>query len=398
MDRISYTSNFNNESEVLNQYNFSPKLSIVDCTLRDGEQQAGVVFTKEDKVRIAKKLDEIGVPEIEAGMPAVSNDDRDATLEMVQAGLKARITALARPSKEDIDMLAECGVWCATISIPIGDLQRKFKLGWDDETYIRNLLEISEYAKKKGLYVNVSPYDTTRVDPAFLERVLIEIVKAGTADRVRLVDTVGSAAPLAIKYLVRKMKSILGSIPLEIHCHDDFGMATASTIAGAEAGADYLSTTMNGLGERSGNAPTEEVAVALKFLYGIDLGIKLEKLTEASRFIEEVSNVRLQQHKAVVGRHAFSHESGMVAAGVLKNSFVAEAYVPEAVGQKRELLIGKKSGAQVIAKKLEERGITAAREEVKELLLEVKEFAISHKRALEEEEFFSLANKVISKR
>ena len=398
MDRVSYVSNFNEEAEVKKQYSFSQKLSIVDCTLRDGEQQAGVVFTKEDKVSIAKKLDEIGVPEIEAGMPAVSNDDREAISEMVQAGLKARITALARPSKEDIDMLADCGVWCATISIPIGDLQRKFKLGWDDETYIRNLLEVSEYAKKKGLYVNVSPYDTTRVDPAFLERVLKEIVKAGTADRVRLVDTVGSASPQAIKYLVRKMKSILGSIPVEIHCHDDFGMATASTIAGAEAGADYLSTTMNGLGERSGNAPTEEVVVALKFLYGIDLGVKLEKLTEASRFIEEISNVKLQQHKAVVGRHAFSHESGMVTAGVLKNAFVAEAYIPEAVGQKRELLIGKKSGSQVIAKKLEEKGISASRDEVKELLFEVKEFAISNKRALEDKEFFDLADKIISKR
>ena len=194
------------------------------------------------------------------------------------------------------------------------------------------------------------------------------------------------------------MKSILGSIPVEIHCHDDFGMATASTIAGAEAGADYLSTTMNGLGERSGNAPTEEVVVALKFLYGIDLGVKLEKLTEASRFIEEISNVKLQQHKAVVGRHAFSHESGMVTAGVLKNAFVAEAYIPEAVGQKRELLIGKKSGSQVIAKKLEEKGISASRDEVKELLFEVKEFAISNKRALEDKEFFDLADKIISKR
>lgn len=398
MDRVCYVSNFNEEPEVKEQYSFSPELSIVDCTLRDGEQQAGVVFTKEDKVRIAKKLDEIGIPEIEAGMPAVSNEDREATCEMVQAVSKARITALARPSKEDIDMLAECGVWCATISIPIGDLQRKFKLGWDDETYIRNLLEISEYAKKKGLYVNVSPYDTTRVNPAFLERVLHEIVKAGTVDRVRLVDTVGSATPQAIKYLVRKMKSILGSIPIEVHCHDDFGMATASTIAGAEAGAEHLSTTMNGLGERAGNAPTEEVVVALKFLYGIDLGVKLEKLTEASRLVEELSNVKLQQHKAVVGRHAFSHESGMVAAGVLKNSFVAEAYVPEAVGQKRELLIGKKSGAKVLASKLEEKGITASKEEIQELLVEVKEYAIKHRRALEDEEFFALADKIISKK
>jgi len=393
MSDIYYVSNFNKEQEVLGKYNFSPRLSLVDCTLRDGEQQAGVVFTKNDKLEIAKKLDEIGVPEIEIGMPASSDEDAEAAYEIVKAGLNANIIALARPNKEDIDFLANSGIWGATISIPIGDLQREFKLGWDDETYLHNLLEISEYAKKKGLYVNVSPYDTTRVDPIFLDRVLKEIVKAGTADRVRLVDTVGSATPQAIKYLVRKMKSILGNIPLEIHCHDDFGMATASTIAAAEAGADYLSTTMNGLGERAGNAPTEEVAVALKFLYDKDLGIKLEKLTETSKLVEELSNVKLQQHKAVVGKHAFSHESGMVAAGVLKNTFVAEAYIPEAVGQKREILIGKKSGAKVLAKKLEERGITMSREETKELLKEVKKFAILHKRALTDEEFFNLANK-----
>jgi len=155
MERISYVSAFNNEPEVREQIRISPQLSLVDCTLRDGEQQAGVAFTKEDNVRIAKKLDEIGISEIEAGMPASSEEDREAICEMVQAGLKVRITALARPSKGDIDMVTDCGVWCATISIPIGDLQREFKLGWDDETYIRNLLETAEYAKKKA-YMSMS--------------------------------------------------------------------------------------------------------------------------------------------------------------------------------------------------------------------------------------------------
>ena len=393
MEIISYVSPFNDEPEVKEQIRISPKLTLVDCTLRDGEQQAGVAFTKEDKVRIARKLDEIGIAEIEAGMPASSTEDREAICEMVQAGLKARITALARPSKADIDMLADCGVWCATLTIPIGDLQRKFKLGWDDETYVRTLLETAEYAKKKGLYVNVSPYDTTRVTPAFLDRVLNEIAKAGTVDRVRLVDTVGSASPLAIKYLVRRMKSILGTIPIELHCHDDFGMATACTIAGAEAGVEYLSTTINGLGERAGNAPTEEVLVALKFLYGIDLNVNLEKLTEISKLVEELSGVRLQQHKAVVGRHAFAHESGMVVAGIFKNPFVAEAYIPEAVGQKREILIGKKSGAMSLIKKLEEKGISLSKEEVGELLKQVKTFAINHKRTLTDEEFLALVKK-----
>ncbi len=395
MEKQFFVSNFNKEKSVLDQIKISPKLSLVDCTLRDGEQQAGVAFTKEDKIKIAIKFDEIGIPEIEVGMPAVSADDKIATREIVKAMKNSRITALARPIKEDIDLLADCGVWCATISIPIGDLQRKFKLGWDDDTYVKTLLDISEYAKKKGLYVNVSPYDTTRVDPKFLERVLREISKAGTADRVRLVDTVGAATPLAIKYLVGKMKSLLGTIPIEVHCHDDFGMATACTIAGAEAGAEFLSTTMNGLGERSGNAPTEEILVALKFLYDIDLNVKLDKLCETSRLVEELSGVTLQQHKAIVGKHAFAHESGMVVAGVLKEHFVAEAYVPEAVGQHRKLLVGKKSGAVSIVNKLTERDFTLQREQVSALLNEVKSFAIAHKRALSDDEFFDLAKKYL---
>ena len=390
MERTSYVSDFNNASEVTTQINISPKLSIVDCTLRDGEQQAGVVFTKEDKVRIAKKLDDMGIQEIEAGMPVSSEEDKEAICEMVRSGMKARITALARPSKADIDLLVDCGVWCATLSIPIGDLQREFKLGWDEDTYIRTLLDIAEYAKKKGLYVNVSPYDTTRANPVFLDRVLREINMAGTIDRVRLVDTVGAASPLAIKYLVGRMKAILGGIPVELHCHDDFGMATASTLAGAEAGVDYLSTTINGLGERAGNAPTEEVLVALKFLYGIDLGIKLEKLKETSRLVEELSGVSVQQNKAIIGKHAFAHESGMVVAGIFKNPFTAEAYAPETVGQKREILIGKKSGTQSLVKKLEERGMTISKEETSELLRKVKSFAITHKRTLTDKEFFAL--------
>lgn len=393
MEKQCYVSPFNNEPDVLEQITFSPELSLVDCTLRDGEQQAGVAFNRHEKLEIAKKLDDIGIPEIEVGLPAVSEEDRLATETIVKTVKNARITALARPNKDDIDMLADCGVWCATISIPIGDLQREHKLGWDDDTYVNNLLEISAYAKSKGLYVNVSPYDTTRVDSKFLERVLHEIVKAGTADRVRLVDTVGSASPLAIKYLVKKMKAILGEIPLEIHCHDDFGMATACTIAGAEAGAEFLSTTMNGLGERSGNAPTEEVLTALKFLYGIDLGVKLEQLFETSLLVENLSGVKLQQHKSIVGKHAFAHESGMVVAGMLKNSFVAEAYAPEAVGQKRKLLIGKKSGAKSIVNKLEERGLTFSREQVTELLGIVKDYAIEHKRTLTDDEFFNFAKK-----
>lgn len=390
MENVCYVSPFNKAEEVQKQFAFSPKLDIVDCTLRDGEQQAGIAFTKEDKVNIACALDKMGIREIEVGMPAVSKEDQKATEEILACGLNARIIALARPIKEDIDMLSDMGVKYMTLSIPIGDIQRGAKLGWDDETYIKNLLYFTDYAKNKGLYVNVSPYDTTRVEVDFLRRALGELVKAGTMDRIRLVDTVGSASPAAIKYMVRLMKDMVGDIPLEVHCHDDFGMATACTIAGAEAGADFLSTTMNGIGERAGNAPTEEVMVALYCLYGIDLGFKYNEICNVSKLVEELSQVKLQQHKAIVGRHAFAHESGTVVAGVLKNSFVAEGYKPEFVGQERSFLIGKKSGSVALAEKLKTKGIVLDKPTMKNLLEDVKATSVSLKRTLTDEEFFEI--------
>jgi len=387
-------SEYNQIDDVKKYIKISPKLSIVDCTLRDGEQQAGIVFTKEDKVNIAKKLDELGIPEIEVGMPAVSEEDQKATKEIVNANLNARIIALSRPIKEDIDLLSDCGVWGATISLPIGDLQRKYKLNWTDEKYIDTTLKITKYAKEKGLYVNLSPYDTTRTNFEFMKKVFTLVAKEGTVDRIRLVDTVGAAMPLAIKYLVREMKKIVKNIPIEIHCHDDFGLATACTLAGAEEGAEFLSTTINGIGERSGNAATEEVLVALKILYGIDIGVKLEKLVEVSRLVENLSGIKLHQHKSIVGKNSFAHESGMVVAGVLKMPFVGEAYNPEIVGQKRKILIGKKSGTQSINAKLKELNINIdSREILKNILNDVKTYAILKKRALTNNELITITKK-----
>jgi len=387
-------SKFNQIDNVKKYIKISPKLSIVDCTLRDGEQQAGIVFTKEDKVNIAKKLDELGIPEIEVGMPAVSEEDQKATKEIVNANLNARIVALSRATKEDIDLLSDCGVWGVTISLPIGDLQRKYKLNWSDDKYIDTLLKITNYAKEKGFYVNLSPYDTPRTNFEFMKKVFTLVAKEGTVDRIRLVDTVGSAIPLAIKYLVCEMKKIIKNIPIEIHCHNDFGLATACTLAGAEEGAEFLSTTINGIGERSGNAATEEVLAALKILYGVDLGVKLEKLVEISRLVENISGIKVQQHKAIVGESSFAHESGMVVAGVLKMPFIGEAYKPEIVGQKRKILIGKKSGTQSINAKLKKLNINIdSREILKKILDDVKMNAILKKRALTDNELITITKK-----
>lgn len=391
MDRTSYLSSYNTCAEALEGIHFNKNLTLCDCTLRDGEQQAGVVFTKEDKVEIAKLLDEMNIPEIEAGMPCNSQEDADAIAEITKCCKNSRITACVRGLEKDFDLAADIGVWGVTISLPIGTLQRKYKLKWDDDTYIANMYRLTEYAKKKGLYVNLSPYDTMRADPVFLDRVMSEAVKCGTIDRVRLVDTVGSATPQAVQYVSRHIKDILGDkVWLEVHCHNDFGLATACTIAGALGGAEVLSTTINGLGERSGNTSTEEILMALKLLYGQDLGVDTTRLVEVSRLVERLSNAPLQKHKAVVGRHSFSHESGMVVAGVLEEPFVAEAYAPELVGAQREILIGKKSGAKSVEAKLDALGIRVPEESIRDLLDQVKTMALQVRRSLTDEEFIEL--------
>ena len=394
MRSMTSMSPFNTFPEVTKDVTFSPDLTLCDCTLRDGEQQAGVVFTKEDKVAIAKLLDEMRIPEIEAGMPCNSQEDADAIAEITDCCKHSRITACVRGLEKDFDLAADIGVWGITISLPIGVLQRKYKLKWDDDTYIANMYRLTEYAKKKGLYVNLSPYDTMRADPKFMDRVMEEVVKCGTIDRVRLVDTVGAASPEAIRYVAHHIKEILGDkVWLEVHCHNDFGLAVASTLAGAMGGAEVLSTTINGLGERSGNTSTEETLMALKLLYGKDLGVDTTRLEEVSKLVEKLSNTPLQNHKPVVGKHSFSHESGMVVAGVLEEPFVAEAYAPELVGAHREILIGKKSGAKSIEAKLDTMGIHIPEEAVRSLLTDVKEMAIREKRSLTDEEFQLLAQK-----
>ena len=369
------------------------EIIISDCTLRDGEQQPGVVLTKDDKVRLAHALDEIGIHEIEAGWPAVSQDEREALKAITSAGLKANVRAVCRAIKGDIDMAIDCGLRSIVLSLPIGDLQVEYKLKWPEEKMIATMVELSNYAHEQGLYVVLSPFDTTRTNPDFLERYLKAVVTDGHVDRVRLVDTVGGATPLAIQYLVKKVLEITHR-PIEIHCHDDFGLATANTLAGIEAGASVASTVLNGMGERAGNAATEEVALALRILWGVDLGLNFEKLYQASLLLQELSNVPLQRHKAVVGENAFAQESGMVVSGYLENPFTAVAFLPEVVGQRAKVLIGKGSGRDVIRWKLGELGLTATDEQARDITTRVKEEAERTKSILSDEAFTRVARSV----
>lgn len=369
----------------------APRLQIADCTLRDGEQQAGIVFSREDKVDIALALDAAGVHEIEAGTPAQSPEDRDAIEEIVSLGLSARISALSRARAEDIAQVAATGAWGVRLSLPIGDLQRQKKLQLSEQQYLDLAIEMTATAREHGLAVIFSPFDTTRADEHFLSRVLQELAARGTVDRVRLVDTVGCATPAMVRHLVALMRQSC-DMEIEVHVHDDFGLAVANTLAGALAGADHLSVTVNGIGERSGNAALEEVVVALRVLYGVDVGVDTAQLHSLSRLVENRSGVALARHKAVVGAGSFAHESGMVVAGLLEDPFTAEPYSPELVGGTRELVLGKKSGVVSLVARLEAIGVEVPADQRTELLAAVKTEAIERRRAITDDELRQLAN------
>jgi isopropylmalate/homocitrate/citramalate synthase len=371
---------------------FPAQVRIADCSLRDGEQQAGIVFTRQDKLDIARALDRLGVYEIEAGTPASSDEDREAIEAIAAAGLKAKISALARGRRDDIDLVARCGAWAARLSMPISAIQRASKLKLNDDQYIKLALENASYAKSRGLTCIFSPYDTTRSDLHLLRRLLTEFDREGTVDRIRIVDTTGCATPQIVAFLVREMQKIT-QIPIEIHCHDDFGLAVANTIAGVQQGAEYISVTINGIGERSGNASLEEAALALRVLYGVDCGIDLSQIVDVSRLVEERSGIALQAHKAVVGRGAFAHESGMVVAGLLKDPFTAESYIPELVGQTREVVLGKKSGVASVEAKLRSINIELPPEAVAAVLKDIKLEAVRTKRPVDESKLREFATK-----
>lgn len=367
------------------------QIRFADCTLRDGEQQAGVVMDKAAKIEIAKGLEALGVYEIEAGTVASSYEDREAIAEIVKLGLKAKVSVLCRGLTSDIDLAEELGVWGVRLSFPISEIERAHKLkGMDDETYLGKALELTSYAKAKGLNVIFSPYDTTRAEPVFMERVVGELAKSGSVDRLRIVDTTGCALPEAVSVITARIRQNAPELDLEIHCHNDFGLACANTLAAIRAGADYVSSTVNGLGERCGNAATEDIALALEVLEGYRTGLALNCFRALSQQVSRLSGMAVPVSKSVVGDNAFRHEAGMVVAGVLKEPFTAEPYKPEIVGQKREILLGKKSGLVSIGYKLAVLGLDVPQERQQQLLERVKVEAVRRRRALSDDEFISL--------
>lgn len=360
------------------------KVTIVDTTLRDGEQTAGVVFANPEKLRIAQMLDEIGVDQIEAGIPVMGGDEKEIIKKIVDAGLKASIMGWNRAVVSDIQHSLDCGVDAVAISISTSDIHIEHKLRSTREKVLSSMVKACEFAKKHNLYVSVNAEDASRTDMEFLLRFAKEAKEAG-ADRLRFCDTVGILEPFTTYEKVKTIREEVG-IDIEMHMHNDFGLAVANTLAGIKGGATHAGVTVNGLGERAGNAALEEVVMALKHLENIDLNFKTERFRELCQYVSQASGRQLPAWKSIVGTNMFAHESGIHADGALKNPLTYEVFKPEEVGLERQIVIGKHSGTAAIKAKLWEHNISLSDQQAADILARVRSFAVELKRALTEEE------------
>lgn len=356
----------------------SSKVLLVDTTLRDGEQTAGVVFSNNEKIRIAKMMDKIGVHQIEAGIPVMGGDEKNVITQLPGLGLGASIMAWNRANLHDIQQSIDCGVDAVAISISTSDIHINFKLQTSREWVLDNMSKAVEFAKDKGLYISVNAEDASRSDMDFLIE-FASVAKKSGADRLRFCDTVGALEPFKTYEIISRILDKT-NMEIEMHTHNDFGLATANALAGIKAGARFVGVTVNGLGERAGNAPLEEVAMALKFLFNVDMDVKTKDFRELSDYVATASNRPLPICKPIVGNNMFAHESGIHADGVIKNPNTYEIFSPEEVGLERQIILGKHSGSKAIILKFEEYGINLSDEEANELLPHIRSTTISLKR------------------
>ncbi|WP_063690339.1 homocitrate synthase [Bradyrhizobium stylosanthis] len=353
------------------------RIVLNDTTLRDGEQAPGVAFTTEEKVSIARVLEKAGITEIEAGTPAMGYEEVSAIRAIVEAGVAATIIGWCRLKKSDVDAAIDSGVSMVNVSVPSSDLQLAAKLGIGRGAALEQLKRVGGYARDRGLDVAVGGEDSSRADVDFLVE-LIAAAKSVGARRFRIADTLSVLDPDASFALVSELCANT-DLEIEFHGHDDLGLATANTLAAIKAGATHASVTVIGLGERAGNAPLEEVAVALKQLYGCDTGVVLSELENVAALVAGAAARTIPLNKAIVGEHVFTHESGIHVDGLRKDRRSYQALDPQLLGRSNRFVIGKHSGLSAITALLSELQLSVSDEESRAILARIRKHAVEHK-------------------
>lgn len=354
-----------------------------DTTLRDGEQAPGVAFTAAEKVAIAKALARAGITEIEAGTPAMGHEEVTAIRAIVETDLPLTTIGWCRMRTADVDAALEAGVSMVNVSIPSSDVQIAAKLSGGRSAALDQVKRVVGYARDKGLEVAVGGEDSSRADVDFLIE-LIATARAAGARRFRIADTLSVLDPFSSFALMAALRATT-DLELEFHGHDDLGLATANTLAAVKAGATHASVTVIGLGERAGNAPLEEVAVALRQLYRCDTGVVLSELENVAAVVAAAAARSIPLNKAIVGEHVFTHESGIHVDGLLKDQRTYQALDPRLLGRSNRIVIGKHSGLAAITSLLAELQLSVSAQEAKVILARVRKHAVEHKGAVARE-------------
>lgn len=393
-----FVSPWNFLEEVTKNFKTPKQVKIHDITLRDGEQQAGIIFTKDDKIRIAEKLAEVGVHRIEAGMPVVSPPDEAAIKEIVKRDLGPEIFCFSRCMVDDVKRAVDCGVHGIVIEIPASVHLIEQAYRWPLQKAVDLSVRATAFAKEQGLYTVFFTIDATRSDMNWLLDLVDRVATEGHMDAFTLVDTFGVLSPHGASYFARKVKERVAK-PLEIHFHSDFGLGVANTIMAVLVGAEVIHSTVTGIGERAGNAPMEETVMALLTMYGIDAGIDYSKINELSKLVREVSGTQIPDSRPFIGDGAYTIESGIVT-GWYKNVFDRDPTTvfpvrPEFVGHEMpKIVMGKKSGIDSIAVWSQKLGIELTDDEALAVLAQVKLRSHDLKRVLTEDEFRKIAEDV----
>jgi isopropylmalate/homocitrate/citramalate synthase len=371
-------------------YRVGGSVGLYDTTLRDGEQTVGVVLDPSQKLEIAKLLDELGIDRIEAGFPRVSQDDWDAVAKIAGAGLKAQVWGFSRAVPADLEALVELGVPASVIESPISDLKLK-AIGVERDTMLGRITKAMTFAAGNGIHAAFFGVDSTRAEADFYERVYKSAVEAG-AREVVVVDTLGIASPEAVADLVGKTVDWVGSdVPVHFHGHNDFGLATAAAVAAVRAGATWIQGTINGMGERAGNANLGEVALTLRALYDVESNLKLDRIRDVSEQVRQLSGYALEPWKPVTGETLFRRESGAVASQFHDPPSI-EPYSSSLVATDRAIVLGKKSGLDSIRIKAEELGLDVAEDRRADILAKVKELGARKRGLVTDDEFRALVD------